>query len=210
MDKSRVSPFIVGLKRSEVKSGPILQFQSTITDKDDVCKLLQSINEAGTQPLDSARLVAIFEVWWPQLAKELSAIESAAKSAPVPAHESKKGHSAEILEEVLELLRQQNRVINSPADLLPPSYLREMLNRGDDSPGGHPVFGDLAERWKQLHVLEVEYSDRKTIPAAVVFDAIGQLDGPVQYILQRWGHFPRSFRRISRTPVVRQGKLEDQ
>ena len=37
MDKSSVCPFIFDLKRAEVK-GPILQFQSTIFDKDDVKK----------------------------------------------------------------------------------------------------------------------------------------------------------------------------
>ncbi len=45
IDKSRVSPFLFRIKRSEVE-GPILQFQSTIFEKDDVLKLLKSINAA--------------------------------------------------------------------------------------------------------------------------------------------------------------------
>ena len=45
MDKSSVCPFIFDLKRAEVK-GPILQFQSTIFDKDDVKKLLLTLNKA--------------------------------------------------------------------------------------------------------------------------------------------------------------------
>ncbi|WP_071603344.1 TIR domain-containing protein [Dickeya zeae] len=56
VEKSRVSPFLYKLKRSEIK-GPILQFQSTIQERDDVFKLIKSINSAcGDLGLDESRL----------------------------------------------------------------------------------------------------------------------------------------------------------
>ena len=42
MDKSFVTPFLFDIKRAEV-NGPILQFQSTIFDKEDIKKLLQTL-----------------------------------------------------------------------------------------------------------------------------------------------------------------------
>ncbi|MBQ0721375.1 MAG: hypothetical protein KBT88_09355 [Gammaproteobacteria bacterium] len=45
VDKSHVCPFLFRIKRSDV-TGPILQYQSTTHEKDDVFKLLKAINEA--------------------------------------------------------------------------------------------------------------------------------------------------------------------
>ena len=68
IDKSNVSPFLFDVKRSEVK-GPLLQFQSTILDKSDICKLLNSINKKIEQDdrLEEQKLEKAFEVWWPEL-----------------------------------------------------------------------------------------------------------------------------------------------
>jgi hypothetical protein len=45
MDKAFVCPFLFDIKRSEV-DGPILQFQSTILEKDDIQKLVRTLNKA--------------------------------------------------------------------------------------------------------------------------------------------------------------------
>lgn len=45
MEKSFVTPFLFDIKRSEIK-GPILQFQSTIFEKDDIKKLVKTLNKA--------------------------------------------------------------------------------------------------------------------------------------------------------------------
>ncbi len=80
VDKSCVCPFLFRIKRSEV-SGPILQFQSTICEKDDVLKLLKSINAScAEQALDEARLEKTFDVWWPSLKKELDGIPEEAQA----------------------------------------------------------------------------------------------------------------------------------
>lgn len=187
IDKAKVSAFIVGLKRSEVKAGPILQFQSTIPEKNDVLKLLQSINSAGKLPLDSVRLDTIFEVWWPQLEQSLAELEATENNPQQVLSVSKSNeHSAEILEEMLELLRQQNRVINSPVDLLPPTYLREFVTKREEV---HelPVFLDLEEAWIRIDSLTEDLAAGLRIPNEILLDVLGGMKKPIEYLLRKNG-----------------------
>lgn len=74
VDGSRVSPLLIGIERDAV-GGPIRQFQSVIVSKEEVCKLVSSINnkaESG-KTLESGRLNKSFEKWWPDLEKKLQA-----------------------------------------------------------------------------------------------------------------------------------------
>lgn len=75
MDKSFVSPFLFDIKRSEV-DGPILQFQSTIFSRDDMLKLVKTLNKAcGDDKLTDERLEKAFGVWWPTLEEELNKLK---------------------------------------------------------------------------------------------------------------------------------------
>src|ERR1700744_3338928 len=67
MDKAFVSPFLFDIKRSEV-DGPILQFQSTVFQKEDIKKLVNTLNKAcGEGSIADGRLDKTFEVWYPTL-----------------------------------------------------------------------------------------------------------------------------------------------
>ena len=74
VDDSKVCPFLFGMKRSEIKSGmPLSQFQSTIFKKDDILKLMLSINKAdGSEKLTEEKVKNSFEVWWPKLEDKLN------------------------------------------------------------------------------------------------------------------------------------------
>ena len=75
MDKAFVSPFLFDIKRSEV-NGPILQFQSTIFQKEDLKKLVSTLNKAcGENCIPESRLEKAFEVWFPTLETELNKIK---------------------------------------------------------------------------------------------------------------------------------------
>ncbi|HDX9533052.1 TPA: toll/interleukin-1 receptor domain-containing protein [Bacillus thuringiensis] len=164
IDKSNVSPFLFNLKRSEV-AGPILQFQSTIYTKDDMKKLMNSINGAcQSEALEQSRLDKVFEVWWPSLKKALDEIEVPMQEQPVEAIEEKmkdQGNvSSEILEELLELARNQQKILRSPSSILPPEYVREVvlpqeyvrevMKTGKIHPRAIP---DLAENVKTMQFL---------------------------------------------------------
>lgn len=67
----RVSPFLFGLSPQDV-SGPLSQFQCTKYSKEDVSKLIHSINqESPSKPIEKEKLNRTFELCWPGLQAEL-------------------------------------------------------------------------------------------------------------------------------------------
>lgn len=130
MDKSSVCPFVFDLKRAEVK-GPILQFQSTIFEKEDVKKLLVTLNKScGDAGLKEELLSKTFEVWWPNLEESLNAIKS--EESDRDEEHSEKNLSNEMLEEILELSRTNQKILRSPEILFPPEYLEYILKEKVD------------------------------------------------------------------------------
>lgn len=116
MDKSFVSPFLFDIKRSEV-DGPILQFQSTIFEKEDIQKLVKTLNKAcGENGLSDERLGKAFNVWYPTLEQELAALRQqvAPDQNPEKQERIESPDSQEILEEILELSRSNQKLIRNP------------------------------------------------------------------------------------------------
>jgi len=132
VDKSKVSPFLFGVKRTEIKGQvPILLFQSTIYEAEDVYKLLKSINNAcGDNKLSDERLTSIFDIWWSVLEEQLDELLSELEKKKIDKSlppQTKKDNGVELIEEILELVRSQQRILNSPEDLIPENYLRYVL-----------------------------------------------------------------------------------
>ena len=116
MDKSFVSPFLFDIKRSEL-DGPILQFQSTIFEKEDLKKLITTLNKAcDKEGLTDERLSKAFEVWYPTLQEALEQLRE-----DQPAEQDNDGlvelqtpKTQEILEEILDLSRSNQKLIRNP------------------------------------------------------------------------------------------------
>lgn len=113
MEKAFVSPFLFDIKRSEVQ-GPILQFQSTVFEKEDIKKMVKTLNKAcGDAGIADNRLDTSFEVWYPRLEESLNAL----KSETVLNEEEQENEditpSAIILEEILELTRDNQKLIRN-------------------------------------------------------------------------------------------------
>ncbi|KGL47347.1 TIR domain-containing protein [Porphyromonas cangingivalis] len=115
MDKAFVSPFLFDIKRSEV-NGPILQFQSTIFQKEDLKKLVNTLNKAcGENCIPESRLEKAFEVWFPTLETELNKIKDVIDgSDEIKKKEELNSHSSEILEEILDLSRNNQKLLRNP------------------------------------------------------------------------------------------------
>jgi hypothetical protein len=140
MDKSSVCPFIFDMKRAEVK-GPILQFQSTLFEKEDVKKLLITLNKScGETGLKEDLLSKTFEVWWPNLEGALNNIKS--EKSKEEKEISGKDLTNEMLEEILELSRTNQKILRSPDVLLPPEYFDYIIKERLDK--------DLSERERDL------------------------------------------------------------
>ena len=104
---ANVCTFLLGLTPSDVPQ-PLGQFQHTTTERDDVKKLVQTINgrvaETGGKQLQDKALNSVFETYWPSLEVELTKL--AAKSPP---RAPKQRSEREMLQEILQLLRAQER-----------------------------------------------------------------------------------------------------
>jgi len=118
MEKSFVTPFLFDIKRSEVK-GPILQFQSTIFEKEDIKKMVKTLNKAsGDTGISETRLDNYFDVWYPTLENKLNELKSEILTTSEEDEENKVYHSSEILEEILELSRDNQKLLRTPDNRL--------------------------------------------------------------------------------------------
>lgn len=114
MEKSFVTPFLFDIKRSEVK-GPILQFQSTILDKEDIKKMVKTLNKAcGDSGIPENRLEKSFDVWFPTLEDGLNKLKNSSINCGQEKETKHSNHSSEILEEILELSRNNQKLLKNP------------------------------------------------------------------------------------------------
>ena len=115
MENAYVSPFLFDIKQSEI-DGPILQFQSTTFEKDDLKKLVTTLNKACDQDsLTEERLNKTFEVWYPTLEEDLDKLKHVepAEQDSDETTELQTPKSPEILEKILELSRINQKLIRN-------------------------------------------------------------------------------------------------
>ena len=109
-----VCTLLLGLEPTDVRE-PLAQFQATKVQKDDLQKLVFTINGTlGDSRLPESELSEAFEVWWPKLEERLADIGDVANA------ESPVRNDRELLEEILELVRTQanlNRFVPGIAGL---------------------------------------------------------------------------------------------
>ena len=131
MEKSFVTPFLFDIKRSEVQ-GPILQFQSTIFKKDDIKKMIKTLNSAsGDKKIADERLEKAFDVWYPTLEKELNNIKSDSKDKENGKKPNQSNDAPEILEEILELSRDNQKLLRNPNPVITEdmAYVKQSIDQ---------------------------------------------------------------------------------
>lgn len=127
LDSSKVCPFLFGMKKSEIE-GPLLQFQITFKNMDDIFKLMQSINKSSEDEfLDDTRLRKSFDVWWPSLEETLDKVETEIPEIDVEIESDDLEANNLILEEILDLVRTQQKLLRRPQEILPPDYFYELI-----------------------------------------------------------------------------------
>lgn len=128
IEQSKVCPFLVDLKPSDITDSPILQFQMANATRDDVFKLFKSINlNLGDTKLSEDVLSTTFDTFWPKIEESLKAVASITDTATTIKKETK--DAQEPIEEILELIRYQHKLLKSPTDLLPPDYLMDVFQK---------------------------------------------------------------------------------
>lgn len=116
LGQARVCPLLINIKNADLQ-GPLAQFNTAGTSREEILQLIQSINEY--LPEDKRRtqgqLEEAFDVWWPRLENKLE--EAVRRSATDEAAQPKapKRKSEDILDEILELTRQTAHELRPPA-----------------------------------------------------------------------------------------------
>jgi TIR domain len=127
VEKTRICAILFGIEPIDVK-GPLAAFQATRFSKEEVCKLVKTINaNAGDAAIESERLDRSFDMWWPRLEEsESKIISEAGSAAKAPRREER-----DLLEEVVgqsrahaEQLSEIQRWINS---IVPAAAVFEFL-----------------------------------------------------------------------------------
>jgi TIR domain len=180
LDRSRVAPFLFGVQRSDVQ-GPLLQFQSTVYKKADVKKLVKSINEAcGELALPEGRLEEVFEVWWNRLKEKLDEVETVKAPPRAPSRTQD-----DILAEVLELVRGQEKTLADPTQLFPPDYVELIMGNARRHPDiSNAALQDLDQGWSRVLRLLADHTGTEDVPLDVT-EALYALDPPIQHIIRR-------------------------
>lgn len=127
MDKARVCPFLFDLQPSDISKSPILQFQMTSVDRDDIFKLFKSMNSCLEEnKLEDNRLEKMFSAFWPKMDEAFKTIETENDKSVINKEEDKENHK-EILEEMLDLLRTHQMILTNPERILPREYLENII-----------------------------------------------------------------------------------
>lgn len=74
LSKGRVCPFLFGLSPEQI-DGPLRRFQCARYSKEDVRKLVGSLNDISKDKAPERRLDEIFAMWWPELESKLDALK---------------------------------------------------------------------------------------------------------------------------------------
>lgn len=192
-EKSYVSPFLFDIKRAEI-DGPVLQFQSTICEREDIKKLLKTINKAcGDEKLSDERLDKAFDVWYPKLEENLDSLRGEEVEESDSA-ETSPDHSQQMLEEILELTRINQKILRSPDSLLPPDYLKFVLEKDEERDRNemiakeqHMVIRDIEHSIYRLREMIEEYRSSEK----VVDDELMDWTMRLFEIYRHWEHLER-------------------
>lgn len=153
LKKAKVCPILFGVKKTDI-AGPLTTFQMTEFTKDDFLKLIMSINNSLDEPVDETNIKEIFEAFFSKLDTDISEIlkqnKNQTSKSQVPTRSER-----DILEEILLLVRRQERRIN----LLERNKMDEQVsfNVEDTLSDGDFTVGDIVYHGKygKGKVLEV-------------------------------------------------------
>ena len=182
MDQSRVVPLLFRLRKSEIK-GPLLQFNMRNFEKQDLRSVIETLNNSCTEDkLDQERLTEAFDVWWPRLETKIKTLPEPETSqrSELPSVEA----NTQILEELLDLVRAQQKVLATPEMLLPSGYLRHIIGSEnlDISP---KAIDELLEAWHFLFDLATSAKQGDTIATNTLIHVVADMERPLSYILDR-------------------------
>lgn len=125
---SHTSALMIDVVTSDIQ-GPLSRFQATRFEKDDFYKLVCGINDASDSKISEKVLKNSFEAIWDKMESNIQNIIRKNSKSNKETNKEKNREAVDILEELLQLLRKQDLVLNNPEKLLPEEYFRYLYNR---------------------------------------------------------------------------------
>ncbi|MCY7584604.1 toll/interleukin-1 receptor domain-containing protein [Bacillus safensis] len=134
LENSHVWTLLIDMKNSDLDEGPLRQFQTTLFTKKEVKNLVKDINSANEENALPDNVVdTSFEKWWPDLDESINQLISKYqgddKHSIKPKEPQDTSTSNEILEEILGSVRNQERLLKDPEQLLPAEYFQYVFKK---------------------------------------------------------------------------------
>lgn len=114
-----------GLSQTDLEC-PLSQFQNILPHKEDISKLILTINEQldDEKRLSETQLKIYFDKWWPDLEEKIKDINTAAENEAKSKGVKLKRDPEEVMEEILELSRNTVRQLDAIKDAQSHNSLR--------------------------------------------------------------------------------------
>ncbi len=126
---ARVTALMIDIAPSDIQ-GPLSSFQSTKIEKDDFFKLLTSINNCMDSAINIDVLKILFDAVWEKMYDEFQEIIN--QKMPSQKKTGPKENDQNLLEDILQNIRAQSRLLSDPQNLIPKKYLLEILSSNDE------------------------------------------------------------------------------
>lgn len=126
IDSSRVCPILFNVESTDIQ-GPLVQFQATQFNENDMRKLIKTINSAlGDLKLEDHVINGVFDMWWPKLRTEVKSILERHTNNTKDTTSTRSDR--EILEEVLQLSRLSVSKRSFKSGLIEPAPIQLALS----------------------------------------------------------------------------------
>ena len=159
---SHTSTLMIDVVTSDVQ-GPLSRFQTTRFEKNDFYQLVHSINDSSDNKISEKVLRNSFEAVWDKMEVNIRDIIKRHSKESKEANKEANRETNDILEEVLQLLRKQDAVLNNPQKLFPEDYFSYLYRRADvdnkilDKEKITDFFEQIThDMFKMAHVQEIE------------------------------------------------------
>lgn len=167
---SRVTALMINIKPSDIQ-GPLRRYQATKLDRNDVFQLVSGINNVTEIPLAPSVLETAFNALWDNMYKEIcDCIDEYDKRDPEETH-GQENLNSEAVEEILQLVRKQNSLLNDPELLFPPKYFEYLQREFGNSRKGNEVsvgLRELAQR-TEMALDRIQYLKESGDDSLVIF-----------------------------------------
>jgi hypothetical protein len=142
LDSTRVIPFLFRVPSPEL-SEPLRQFQYVTYEKEDVRKMIGTVNKMCEHSLEDSGLSETFDMWWPRLQSALDPIPDVAVQKQLNSTTTEDNTLQPILEELLDLARDQQRRLSS-GRIMAPEDLEMIIRHMDRSAINPRLMRDIA------------------------------------------------------------------